>query len=151
LPLAAFGASRPHAPSFVYAAAAAVYVIAGPVCHQISDRSFHLWGVQLPVCARCLGIYAGGALAAIGTVAAVPGRAPNGRRASSWLPRQHVRAALCAAALPTMATLAYEWIAREPPGNATRAMAGVPLGAIVAWLVVRETRARAVEPERGDE
>lgn len=29
------------------------------VCHQIPDRSFHVGGVPLPVCARCTGIYFG--------------------------------------------------------------------------------------------
>jgi uncharacterized membrane protein len=27
------------------------------ICHQIADRSFHLDGHQLPLCARCTGIY----------------------------------------------------------------------------------------------
>ena len=29
-----------------------------PFCHQIPSRSFHLHGVQLALCHRCLGIYA---------------------------------------------------------------------------------------------
>lgn len=28
-------------------------------CHQLSDRSFHICGVQLPLCARCTGIFLG--------------------------------------------------------------------------------------------
>lgn len=28
-------------------------------CHQLSERSFHIGIRQLPVCARCLGIYVG--------------------------------------------------------------------------------------------
>lgn len=28
-------------------------------CHQLSDRSFHLCGFQLPLCARCTGIFLG--------------------------------------------------------------------------------------------
>jgi uncharacterized membrane protein len=28
-------------------------------CHQLSDRSFHINGVQLPLCARCTGIFFG--------------------------------------------------------------------------------------------
>ena len=31
----------------------------GRVCHQIVDRSFHIAGHPLAVCARCLGIYVG--------------------------------------------------------------------------------------------
>ena len=28
-------------------------------CHQLSDRSFHIKGFQLPLCARCTGIFLG--------------------------------------------------------------------------------------------
>ena len=28
-------------------------------CHQLSDRSFHICGFQLPLCARCTGIFIG--------------------------------------------------------------------------------------------
>ena len=28
-------------------------------CHQLSDRSFHICGVQLPLCARCTGMFLG--------------------------------------------------------------------------------------------
>lgn len=42
-------------------AAAAHYIYApfSYLCHQFSDRSFHLAGEQLAVCARCFGVYAG--------------------------------------------------------------------------------------------
>ncbi|MBS1790969.1 MAG: DUF2085 domain-containing protein [Acidobacteria bacterium] len=29
------------------------------ICHQIPERSFHLWGFPLAVCSRCTGIYFG--------------------------------------------------------------------------------------------
>ena len=50
-------------------AAAGTYLIGGVVCHQRLDRSFHPHGVQMPVCARCAGLYLGaglGVLAAAG-------------------------------------------------------------------------------------
>lgn len=34
-------------------------MIGSAVCHQMAERSFILQGQQLPVCARCTGIYAG--------------------------------------------------------------------------------------------
>jgi len=37
-----------------------VYYVYGRVCHQIAERSLHLAGQPLAVCARCTGIYAGG-------------------------------------------------------------------------------------------
>src|SRR4051812_3618485 len=65
IPLAAFAATRPSAPSSIYALAAGVYGVGHFVCHQLPARSFHLWGAQLPVCARCTGIYLGAAVAAV--------------------------------------------------------------------------------------
>ena len=47
------------APLLPAAPAALIYVLGSRICHQISERSFHVDGAQLPVCARCLGIYAG--------------------------------------------------------------------------------------------
>ena len=35
------------------------------LCHQLSDRSFHLAGNQFAVCSRCAGLYAGFASAAL--------------------------------------------------------------------------------------
>ena len=40
-------------------AGAVVYGVGSFICHQLPERSFHLAGFQLPVCARCLGIYIG--------------------------------------------------------------------------------------------
>ena len=51
-----------------------LYAIGSVICHQRPERSFHLDAVQLPVCARCLGIYVG---AAAGTLSRlVPGSDP---------------------------------------------------------------------------
>jgi len=125
LPLAAWIAARPGA-SPLYALAVGVYAAGSIVCHQLPGRSFHLWGVQLPVCARCTGIYLGGAVAAMTTL---DSRAqPNARRI------------LLVAALPTAATLIYEWTTAQTPANAIRALAGLPLGAAVAWVVMSAAR-----------
>jgi uncharacterized membrane protein len=85
----------------------------------------------MPVCARCAGIYIGGALAAI---------AFTPRAAMSMLARARPvsarRAVLVLAVLPTAATLLYEWTTGAAPSNAVRFAAGVPIGVAAAWLIV---------------
>jgi uncharacterized membrane protein len=127
-------ASRPvsQASSAGYAIALLVYAAGSVICHQRPERSFHLLGAQMPVCARCSGIYAGAAVAAIvawyrtiqppmlsGRLAAGPGRV------------------LLVAALPTAVTVVYEWMTGQAPGNWTRLVSGAPLGAAVAWVLLR--------------
>jgi hypothetical protein len=130
-------AGRPHASPIASGLMVAVYGIGSLVCHQLPQRSYYLWTAQMPVCARCAGIYAGaviGAIAAIlrparrGWPGSVPGR--DTRRAHD------VRIVLALAAVPTLATLLYEWATGDMPAHAIRAASGVPLGLVVAWLVV---------------
>jgi uncharacterized membrane protein len=123
IPLATYAASRPHGSSVAYAFAIGVYAIGRMVCHQMPARSFHVWMTSLPVCARCTGIYAGAALAAI----AFRGRLVTTR----WNPKM----ALLAALVPTAATLAFEWTTGVMPSHWVRAFAGVPLGVAVAWAI----------------
>ena len=120
-----------------------MYAAGSVICHQRPERSFHLLGAQLPVCARCLGIYAGAALISRdrGRQAGLSrrrvsfgGAAPIARRAGGS--RSSARTVLLIAALPTAATLLVEWTTGHTPGNWTRAVSGVPLGAAVAWIVV---------------
>ena len=134
LPLAARVASSPDA-SAAYPFALIVYAVGALVCHQRPERSFHTGGAVWPVCARCTGVYLGAACAAV--VGAWAGwmrlRAPHG----GWrtrVPRLGVRAAVCLAALPTAATLGYEWLGGGMPGNVVRLAAGVPLGLLLIYL-----------------
>lgn len=140
LPLATFAAARPQPSSVVYLFALMVYVTGGAVCHQIDARSFHLWGRQMPVCARCTGIYLGAAAALIVTVLA-----RRRRTTASQGPHltYHPRVVLAVAALPVAATLVYEWWTGTAPANLTRAASGVVLGAAVALLVVKAGEAPA--------
>lgn len=108
--------------------AAAVYVAASFICHQRADRSFHPWGVKLPVCGRCAGLYAGGLLGLLGVVARVRVRA--------------TRVVLAASALPTAATLVLEVFGVVDPGNVGRAAAAAPLGAAVCWFVAAAIRGK---------
>ena len=109
---------------------ALVYEAAGLICHQRPERSFHLGGIQLPVCARCLGLYASGAAGAL--AACVAGFGASGEvltAGATW--------ALALAAFPTAATVALEWAGWIHPGGVARAVAAVPLGALAGWLFVR--------------
>ena len=130
-------ASRPHASPIASGLILAVYGIGSLVCHQLPERSYHLWTAQVPVCARCAGIYAGAVIGAIaGTLrvarAGWPGFVPGRRRRRADDPR----IVLALAAAPTLATLLYEWTTGDMPTHAIRTAAGVPLGLVVAWLVV---------------
>jgi uncharacterized membrane protein len=127
LPLATLAASAAHPAPGVYLAALLVYLAGSIVCHQLPQRSFALWGSQMPVCARCSGIYAGAAATVI--VLAV-----LGRRARA--PESPLRT-LAVGVLPSAATLVYEWSTGHAPANWIRCLAGVPIGAVVAWIVCR--------------
>jgi uncharacterized membrane protein len=118
-------------PSLPGWAGAVVYGIGSFICHQIPERSFHLAGFQLPVCARCLGIYIG----------APAGAAFVWMRAISMQPFVPptplvLRRIAVAAAIPTLVTVALELAGVWYPSNVTRAVAGFPLGVMVAVVVM---------------
>jgi uncharacterized membrane protein len=107
-------------------AAVLVYGAGGFLCHQRPERSFHIRGRQLAVCARCTGLYvsalAGGLLAlALGAAALSPWRA---------------RVCLAIAAVPTLLTVSLELSGVAYPSNTTRMLSALPLGAVAAWVVV---------------
>ncbi len=108
---------------------AAAYTLGSLVCHQRPERSFHLAGAQLPVCARCTGLYVSGAVGVI--VARWRGWPAPSARGRSW------RGPLVLAALPTVATLAVEWWWPAATSKAVRALAAVPAG-VVAGLLLAE-------------
>ena len=136
LPIATFAATRVHASELTHAVAFAVYSNGGLVCHQKPERSFHLWAAQLPVCARCTGIYLGAAIAIARRLQPSEWLQPSGRlHASADLWRSPKGIALLAS-LPTIATLVFEWSTGVMPSNTIRFAAGLPLGAVVSWLVL---------------
>jgi uncharacterized membrane protein len=132
IPLAAFAASRPNAASFGYAFALATYAIGHLICHQLPARSFHLWGTVLPVCARCTGIYVGAAVASTAVWFWPCATVVDGVNTDT---AARARRLLLVALVPTAITLVYEWTTGTMPANWIRALAGVPLGAAVAWLI----------------
>jgi len=143
-------ASRTHATAFGAAVVVAVYSAGAYVCHQLPDRSYRLWTAQMPVCARCAGIYLGAAASAVvGVITGARGLQPSvdvrsPERLALRLPERlalpasalRARAALLLAALPSAATLVYEWSSGITPSNLVRFAAGIPIGVVVAWLIV---------------
>jgi hypothetical protein len=143
---------------------------ASRICHQRPERSFFTGTVQWPVCARCSGLYLGapiGALLALtlrrrpgpegpGLRAQGPGRHAQVPGRDAQVPRRHATGArdlqvpgslavLAIAAVPTLITLALEWLHLAPVSNVMRAMAAVPLGLAIAWSLVR-----VAQPARAD-
>ena len=95
------------------------------ICHQRPDRSFFVHGHQVPVCARCTGLYVGASVAAplaLALAAAVPGARAR------WL--------IGFAAIPTIVTWSLEFIGTAHFSNISRFLAALPLGAMAAWLVL---------------
>jgi uncharacterized membrane protein len=132
--VAPFLASRAHASTLGSALTLAVYAAGSAVCHQLPERSFHLWTAQMPVCARCSGIYFGAAALAI--VAEGARRLqPSERRSPERRALHRSRLVLSTAVLPTAATLVFEWTTGVTPANWIRFAAGLPIGVAVAWLV----------------
>jgi uncharacterized membrane protein len=118
--------------------AACVYVAGSFVCHQRPERSFSLAGRQMPVCARCAGLYA--AAAAFSACAFAFGVTSSARtfRLGTIGPVTAARARWIAlvAALPTMVTWVVEHLGFVHLSNTTRFLASLPLGSAVMWLLI---------------
>ena len=100
-----------------------LYAASARICHQRPERSFFIAGVQMPVCARCSGLYLSGALGSL----------------VAWVGRRALRRPLpllMAAALPTAITFGLEVAGLMRFSNAMRALAALPLGACAGWLFV---------------
>jgi uncharacterized membrane protein len=111
-----------------------VFAFASHVCHQQPDRSFHWGGTAWPVCARCLGLYAA---APLGAMLALAVKTP-----ARIVPARNILL-LSIAALPTGVTWVAEHGFGAPLSNELRFVAALPLGAAVAWLLVRTILATA--------
>ena len=116
-----------------------IYDIGARICHQRPERSFHLAGVPLPVCARCFGLYLSGAAGAVAASAA--------RRSPRSIDARRARLVFAVAALPTLTTVAIEWLGLAIPSNIVRAVASLPLGAAAGWIFVRMLRAETAVTE----
>src|SRR5204862_3245268 len=113
--------------------AGALYALGSRICHQRPERSFHLLAAQLPVCARCLGIYAGGAAGSLLATRA---------RIRPWSNRLLPRTLLIGGSIPTALTLVFEWSDEWRAPNLARAAAGVPLGFVITLLAAQGAATR---------
>jgi uncharacterized membrane protein len=129
--------------SGLHVLSALVYAAGAVVCHQRPERSFFTAaGVQLPVCARCTGIYGAAALIAlvIWGATALAGRAVA---SFSELPHRARLGIAIVALLPTIATALFEWSTGAAPSNAARFAAGAPIGVLVSWIAGTLPRPKA--------
>lgn len=108
------------------AAAEAVYGAFTLACHQVDERSFHVLGFKMAVCARCFGLYAGALAGAL----AYPLARPLLRRD---LPG---RGWLVAGAVPTAVDFALGFFHVWENTHASRFLTASLLGVVVAFYFV---------------
>jgi uncharacterized membrane protein len=120
------------------AAAEAVYGAFTLLCHQMDERSFHLAGYKLAVCARCFGLYAGALAGAL----LYPFVRPLARRD---LPP---RGWLIAAAVPTSVDFALGFFGLWENTHASRFLTASLLGVVLAFYFVPGAVDLALTPRR---
>ena len=113
-----------------------LFPIGSFICHQRPERSFFVGGQQLPVCARCTGLYLGAAVAG-----------PLAMALASSLTSARARWVLGLAAAPTLVTWTLEFAGIVPFSNISRFVAALPLGFAAAWLVFSVISDRRPAPE----
>ena len=108
-----------------------IFAVGSVICHQLPDRSFFLDGRQLPVCARCSGLYLSGVagLAAWWAVKLLRGWRPQ------TVPPRLAMVLLAIVATPTVVSYLTGVLGVWDGSNLTRALLAVPLG-VVAGAVV---------------
>lgn len=114
---------------------ALVYLLGSVVCHQRPERSFHRDGAQLPVCARCLGLYAGGALGVLAWAALSGLGARTSRPARRLIESPRLRLAVLLLALPTIGSVATAVLGVWDAPNTARALLALPTGGAIGALV----------------
>lgn len=134
-----------------------IFAAGSVICHQLPERSFFLDGRQLPVCARCTGLYLSGAagLAAWLVVkllrgwrpqtmppASAPRNTSGGASASAKASADKTAgqarwamAFLLIAAAPTVVSYLTGVLGVWDGSNLTRAVLAVPLGVVAGGVV----------------
>ncbi|MEJ7618997.1 MAG: DUF2085 domain-containing protein [Pyrinomonadaceae bacterium] len=109
--------------------AAFIYRALGYVCHQVPERSFQLQGHPLPVCARCLGLYAGFLIGAL----TFPLIRPLSTKSALETP---ARRWFLLALVPTAIDFGLDLCGWWENTHASRALTGALLGAVSALYVM---------------
>jgi uncharacterized membrane protein len=130
-------ATAPHAALGV-PVSGGVYAFSALICHQRVDRSFHIGASQMPVCARCYGLYLGAAIGACAWALS---------RGSLKMPLDRLRTTVAMAAIPTALTWTLEALGLWGSSNVTRFIAALPLGAAAALTV---NYVGCAQPRRND-
>jgi uncharacterized membrane protein len=110
------------------------------ICHQLPERSFFLAGSQLPVCARCTGLYLSGVAGFVGWCA---WKLARGWRSFALAPRTAL-AIVIAAGMPTAVSYVTGLAGIWDGSNVTRALLAIPLGvcagAVVAAVATKDLK-----------
>ena len=117
-----------------------VFAVGSVICHQLPERSFFLDGHQLPVCARCTGLYLSGVAGLVGWWAV---KLRRGWRPQPMPPRA-ATTLLFIVAVPTVISYLSAVSGVWDGSNLTRALLAVPLGltagAVVAAVSTKDLR-----------
>lgn len=107
-----------------------VYRAFHPICHQLPERSFHVFGEKLAVCSRCSAIY----LAFLIGVLAYPfvGRLTN---ASSRYAAPS-RTVLLLALIPMVIDVGLDFLAIHESSFVTRTITGALFGIVIPFFIV---------------
>ena len=116
----------------------AVYRATSILCHQKSERSFSLARMQMPVCARCFGLYLAGAAGAVAACILARRR----RSPSTFV----VRLALLTASVPLLLSVGLEWLGVAGGSNISRFASALPLGMAAGWLLQLTVAGTAPRP-----
>ena len=111
--------------------ASLVFTIGGVICHQRPERSFFWDGHQLPVCARCTGLYLSGV---VGLLVWIVWKSARRWRPFAFDSRTALKV-LTVAALPTALSVATGAIGLWDGSNVTRGLLAIPLGVSAGMIV----------------
>lgn len=117
------------------------FLIGGAFCHQLPERSIYVAGVQLPVCARCFGVYSSVAVCSLFLAAAK-------RLSASKPPSLIITLLLSAALLPLMADGFLSYIGIYETTNFVRVTTGALAGCSLMLLTHLAIRFEAGHSER---